>query len=142
MPSVNKVKPLRLAATHEAQDLLLDVDDASLITSCRLGSIVGLVEKTSPSKATCSIQCRASLHPQPLEISVDGQLFVKTDHTIKCVAAPSSVRAEPQIAPLRGSKVIIHGAGLAAAPDPACKFGRDIVPGETRRSRGRGGGRM
>ena len=95
MPSVNRVKPLRLAATHEAQDLLVDVDDASLITSCRIGSIVGLVEKTSPSKATCSIQCRASLHPQPLEISVDGQLFVKTDHTIKCVAAPSSVRAEP-----------------------------------------------
>jgi hypothetical protein len=124
MPSVNKVKPLRLASTDEAQDLLLDVDDASLITSCRIGSVVGLVEKTSPSKATCSITCRASLHPQPLEISVDGQLFVKTAHTIKCVAAPVNVRAEPQIAPLRGSTVTIHGAGLAAAPDPACRFGR------------------
>ena len=127
MLSVNKVKPLRLAATP--QELLLDVDDASLITSCRLGSVVGVVAKTSPSKATCSISCRASLHPQPLEISVDGQLFMKTSHSIKCVAAPSSVRAEPRIAPLRGSKVIIHGLGLASAPDPACKFGREIVKG-------------
>ena len=61
---------------------------------------------------------------------MDGQLFVKTDHTIKCVAAPVNVRAEPQIAPLRGSTVMIHGNGLASAPDPACRFGRDIVPGK------------
>ncbi|CAH0369713.1 unnamed protein product, partial [Pelagomonas calceolata] len=130
MPSVNKVTPLRLAATHEPQELYMDVDDASLLTSCRIGSVVGFVSKTSPSKATCAISCRASLHPQPLEISVDGQLFSRTDHAIKCVAAPLNVRAEPRIAPLRGSKVIIHGVGLASAPDPACKFGREIVKGK------------
>ena len=37
MPSVNKVTPLRLAAPHEPQELYMDVDDASLITSCRCG---------------------------------------------------------------------------------------------------------
>ena len=119
---------------------MLDVDDASLITSCRIGSI-GVVEKTSPSKATCTINCRASLHPQPLEISVDGQLFVKTAHTIKCVAAPVNVRAEPMIAPLRGFTIIIHGVGLASSPDPACKFGREIVKGRRVDLVG-GGGRM
>ena len=94
MPSVNKVKPLRLASTNEAQDLLVDVDDVRYVL--RLGRIGWLSREDLTLKGDLLDKVRASLHPQPLEISVDGQLFVKTDHTIRRCVGTCQCRAEPR----------------------------------------------
>ena len=120
----------------------MDVDDASLITPCRIVVSLWLCREDLAIKGDV-------LHSMPgvaTSAAFGNQLWTANcfeEPTIRLsVSRHLSVRAEPQIAPLRGSTVIIHGAGLAAAPDPACKFGREIVKGSARRPRGRGGRRM